>query len=221
MKRFLNILSAFILVLALSGVAHAYIITDDYIPDVNQYTSPYYATVEDFDVPLAGWTWTGSYQIVSGSVSGKYSAPGGVDGINKDDTDYITVPAPNTGGSGSVTATNLGGVYNYFGLWWGSIDDYNTFTFFKGGSEVLSFTGTDVTADYTDDGDQLDTGSNHYVNFLGLPDFDSFAMSSSQFAFEADNIAIGYNPSRIPEPMTLLLLGFGLVGIAGIRRRIK
>lgn len=220
MKRFLNLCSAFILVLAISGGAHAYTITDDYIAVGNQYTSPYYATVEDFDGSPLAWTWTGSYAVVTGSVSGQYSAPGGVDGIDKDETYYITVPEPYGSGNGSVMATNLGGVYNYFGLWWGSIDNYNTFTFYKGGVEVLSFTGTDVTAAGTDDGDQLDPGSNHYVNFLNLPEFDSFSMSSTQYAFEADNIAIGYNPPLVPEPVTMLLLGLGLIGLAGTRRKI-
>lgn len=222
MKRFLNLFSVLVLVFALTGVSHAYIITDDYIAVGNQYTSPYYATVEDFESGSLGslaWTWTGSGAVVTGSVSGQYSAPGGVDGINKDDTYYMTVPVPYDSGNGSIRVTDLGGVYNYFGLWWGSIDNYNTFTFYKDNAVVLSFTGTDVTAAGTDDGNQLDTGSNHYVNFLDLPDFDSFEMSSTKYAFEADNIAIGYDPSRVPEPATLLLLGFGLLGLAGLRRK--
>ena len=42
-------------------------------------------------------------------------------------------------------------------------------------------------------------------------------MSSSQFAFEADNIAIGV----VPEPLTLILLGSGLLGLFGLRRKIS
>ena len=144
MNRFLNLSSAFILLLGLSGAAHAYTINDDFTNVANQYTSPYFATVEDFDGSLT-WTWTGSGAVVSGSVDGKYSAPGGVDGINKDITKYMTVPDPTGGSTGSIRATDLGGVYNYFGLWWGSIDTYNTFTFYKNDAVVLSFTGTEVT----------------------------------------------------------------------------
>ena len=219
MKRFFNLLSVFILLLAMSAVANAYTVNYDYISEGNEFTSPYYATTENFDGSLL-WTWTGSYAVVNGSVSGKYSAPGGVDGVNKDESPYVTVPAPITSGSGSVLVTDLGGTYNYFGLWWGSMDTYNTFTFYNDGAVVLTLTGSAVAIGNAD-GNQISPSTNHYVNFLNLPDFDSFGLSSSQFAFEIDNIAIGKDPSRVPEPATTLLFGLGLLGLAGLRRLKK
>lgn len=228
MKRFTVLIGSLLLLLVLSGGANAVIINYDFVANGNEYTSPYFATVENFNSGSTLWTWTGSSAVVQGSVAGQYSAPGGVDGVNKDTTYYVTVPAPSTSGNGSVLVTNLpagpgpGGTYNYFGLWWGSIDTYNTFTFYLNGVPTgESFTGTDVTTPGSANGNQLVPASNHYVNFLELSPFNSFQMSSTQFAFEADNIALGYNPSRVPEPITMLLLGFGLIGVAGIRRRVK
>jgi len=225
MRKFAVIFSAVLLLSGLAGAAHAYTINYDYINVANQYTTPYSATVEDFDGALV-WTWTGSGDVVSGSVGGQYSAPGGVDGINKDSTYYVTVPQPyDSDHSGSYMPTGMpagpgpGGTYNYFGLWWGSVDTYNTLSFYNGATLVASITGSGAITPSAANGNQTAPSTNLYINFLDLPNFDSFKMTSTQFAFEADNIAIGYNPSRVPEPTTLLLLGLGLIGLAGVRRK--
>jgi len=94
MKRILHLFGVFALLLGLSNMANAYTVNYLYIADGNEMTSPYYATVEDFQGPLA-WTWTGSYAVVSGSVSGKYAAPAGVSGV-PDASLYVTVPEPST-----------------------------------------------------------------------------------------------------------------------------
>jgi len=101
------------------------------------------AIVETFDDPI--WTWTGSGQVVNGSLSGKYAAPYNRTYMsNKDLTNYMSVPDPDGASSGAY-ATNFDMTYTYFGLFWGSIDQYNTLSFYNGNTLVHSFIGTDIT----------------------------------------------------------------------------
>jgi len=202
-----------------------------------EFTSAYSSTMYNYqietfnDVPqgtvstvgvktgLLPWTWSGSASVVNGSLSGKYAAPYGLGTADK--SNYISVPNPNA--IGSVTV-NLGGIYDYFGLWWGSVDSYNTLSFFKKDSngieqKIASFTGTQAISPSVANGNQTAPTTNIYINFIDLPDFDSFQMYSNGFAFEADNIAIGNTTAPVPEPGTIALLGLGMAGLAVYGKR--
>lgn len=154
----------------------------------------------------------GNYDVVTGSVVGRYAAPAGGAANNP----YLTVPEDTAVGPLAVTASLAGGATaNYFGLFWGSIDNYNTLSFLYNGTTVASFTGLDIVIPA--DGNQTSAATNRYVNFFDLPVFNAVSLASTQYAFESDNHA--YATVSVPEPGTLLLLGSGLVGLAFRRRR--
>jgi hypothetical protein len=223
MKMMAAILAGALLIMA-AGSVSAYTINSDYakpLPVNYGFSSPYAGVqVETFDSALL-WNWGGSYTIRSGSTGGVAAAPTFFG--TEDPSKYLVVPKEGLR-NGTATA-ELNGTYNYFGLWWGSIDAVNvngisnTINFYKNGSvnPVASISGSDVYAQANGSWTANDT--NRYVNILGLPEFDSFTLTSVGRAFEVDNIAVGNTP--VPEPSTFFLLGAGLGGFALLRRRMK
>lgn len=163
-------------------------------------------------------TFSGTAQAVIGSLSGKYAAPyvsadnGNFFGnpAGKDTTTYLST------GIGAVTL-NFSGIQNYLGLLWGSIDTYNSLSFYNGANLIATYTGTDVVN--SPNGDQGINGA-AYVNITTDSGFDRVVASATNYAFEFDNVAFG----RISVPdtsSTLALLGLGLAGAFVLRRKLR
>ena len=145
---------------------------------------------------------------------GLYATPFG------DTTNYMAVLG---GGSEEIAYS---GSKNSFGLYWGSVDTYNSLTFYSGDNLVATITGADVDPPISANGGQTDYASNAYVLITGLPQFDRVFASSSSNSFEFDNVVAGgtselpSSVAAVPEPSTwaMLLLGFAGLGYAASRR---
>jgi hypothetical protein len=222
MKKYSIVLS-FIMLLAVAAPLSAYTWDFASVYGNGGYTSPYAATVITFDTALpASWSLTGNYAIRTGSINDAaapwWDANGAPPAGARDLTNYLTVPV-DVGQLPQSATISFGGSYNnYFGLWWGSMDTYNTFEFLAADltTAVATVYGTTFSSG---NGGQDSSLTNKYVNFYGMPDFYGVRITSTSYAFELDNIGVGYNV--VPEPATMLLLGLGLVGLAGIRRKMK
>jgi len=159
------------------------------------------------------------------NVVGKYAAPyisgangtlfGNTQGDGRSVTPYLST------GIGQVTL-QLDQYHNYFGLLWGSVDDYNTLSFYDGSTLLFSYTGLDV--DQLAKGNQ-GAGGTFYVNINSDTGFNRVVASSTRYGFEFDNVALDANlvpPAEvlpIPEPHTYVMLLAGLVLVGRIAAR--
>ena len=172
------------------------------------------ASVLNFDAvplgPLGSYnfgdgTLTGGGAVVSGSLVNRYAAPAG------DSTRYLTVAYGAPVGSATLLFINP---ENYFGLYWGSIDSYNSITFELDGQTIATYTGSQLPAPVQANGDQQSPLSNRYVNFFfGAQFFDEVVLHTTNYAFESDNIAYADPPVPVPEPGTLVSLLGALAGM--------
>jgi hypothetical protein len=200
-------MAAAVIAAAPIGVAHAGYLETTFTGGMTTQVAE--ATVYDFDNGKPS-SYTGEGWTLNKSVPGYAAAPAG------DTTPYLSVAFPESAGSETFTAAP-GTSYNYFGLYWGSIDDYNSIEFFLGNTSLGKFTGLNVIQTGTALGDQVSAGSNRYVNFWFRDEleFDRVVFNTTNFAFESDNHAY----ARVPEPGTFALMGAGFAAFAFMRRR--
>lgn len=146
------------------------------------------AGVGSFTSSTLGATFTrsGSAGVVHGSSSSS-AAPFMGPGV-ADPTNYLTI------GGGASETIQFTSSKNTFGLYWGSVDTYNSIKFYDGSTLVASYTGADV-APLLANGNQGSFTANGYVEFVGLHNFNKVVLSSSSNAFEIDNISAGNVPA--------------------------
>jgi hypothetical protein len=147
-----------------------------------------------------GGTLSGSGAEEDTSLVGEYAQPAG------DATGFLTVSYPYPSGAVNLVFTNP---ENYFGLYWGSMDSYNSVTFLKNAEQIATYSGTHIArlTGLVANGQQQSVWSNRYIEFnFGTDLYDQVILSTTDFGFEVDNIAFGDPPSPVSEPDTRIVL---------------
>ena len=154
------------------------------------------------------------------NMSGATYHPGGSPGImtiidgnfdNEGGIVQIDVTGPNRCVS-EVDCTNGYGGVDVIGYVSGDVQSSITI---NGGELELDFQGFTPSSGekfnfFETEGDKFFTGLFDTINVQGLPGFNFTDNSDGSFTVVA-----------VPEPSSLLLLGFGLISLVGIKRRIK
>jgi fibronectin-binding autotransporter adhesin len=129
----------------------------------------------------------GNAGVVHGSSS--VSAAPYVGNGTQDGSNYLSI------GAGAHETITFDHQQNSFGLYWGSVDSFNGIQFYNGDKLVTSYDGSDI-APLLANGGQGSFASNGYVELLDLAPFTKVVLTSSQNAFELDNISSGYLDDR-------------------------
>ncbi|MEC9260944.1 MAG: PEP-CTERM sorting domain-containing protein [Pseudomonadota bacterium] len=148
------------------------------------------------------------------------------------DTTCYAYLTNNGSGSASFTfdysqllASNADTGITYLGFYWGSVDTFNDFSFYSGGSLVSQITGSSLLSSLGgSSGNQTGAGSNVYVNidFSLAEQFDRLVINTTGVAGEFDNIVVGLSQRPVlassPASNALLLLGLAAIGLR-LRRK--
>jgi hypothetical protein len=156
--------------------------------------------VMDFDSPIsAGFSYVGG--ILPFSIPGVAAAPAL-------DATLYGFAAP---GFDATFQSNSGSLSS-MSFYLGSLDTYNTISFFNGATLIDSFTGADLALPANGDQGAANTNRRFFFTFGAADSVNRVVFNTTQPAFEFDNIAAAI--SGVPEPSTwaMMIMGFGLIG---------
>ena len=180
------------------------------------------ATLLNFDGTLPSILSLNNASLLSGS-GATYAAPyfsgstasyfGESPTTGADTTPFIAISG---GGTAKFT---FSGPQNYFGLLIGSIDSYNTLSFYDSANSLIgTISGSNLMGPSF--GYYGDRGINGtvYVNITSSTPFSSVVLATPTSSFEFDDVAYA---NVVPEPTTCALaaLGLGTLGLVCRKKR--
>lgn len=190
------------------------------VPGQGQISSVPGVTTIDFEagVPTSGPVVYSAPGFGPAVVSGSIYDPNVVHVTPSGDaTKYLTVaPLSSAEGTNPVTISFAQPI-DYFGLYWGSLDEYNSIAFYSNNTLIQSFTGSSFLRPYL---------STLYTNFFAEAGqvIDKVVLSSTSPSFESDNHA--YRVAKVPEPASEVpeptsVVGVLVAGALGVGVRLK
>jgi hypothetical protein len=165
--------------------------------------------------PLVSFTGVAGYE--SGSAPNDYADPligsataaafGQTPGIAGNLTsEYAAVQ---NGGTATMT---FSAPEDYLGILWGSVDGYNTLSFYDGSTLIGSLTGDNVLAG-------ANGTQSEYVNIKSSSAFTKVVASSSWNSFEFADLAYKAAPGAPTPPITASLAFAGILLLQALRRK--
>jgi hypothetical protein len=167
--------------------------------DTNGY-GPGESLVWDFDsVATPGFAYFGG--VLPFSIPGIAAAPAG-------DATFYGFASAGFDSTFLITSGSISSLSFYLG----SLDEYNTISFFNGATLIGSFTGSQLANPANGDQNAGATNRRYFFTFGAADSVNRVVFNTTLPAFEFDNIAAAI--SGVPEPSTwaMMILGFGLVG---------
>lgn len=165
----------------------------------------------------AGIVYGGSFTVDALTISGVRAAPAGGSSA------YFATPGTGQGLPGVATIDFSGYIaanreLRSLSFYWGSIDTFNKLEVLNSsGAVIRTLVGNDLSNPANGNQTIAETNRRLFLRFTDTDDFASLRLTSTQRAFEIDDVA----GSFVPEPTTwgMLVSGFALVGFASRRRR--